>query len=254
MNFTSTNRVIQEGVALKFILRYIKNQKSSSVKYKQSKVYSENRKRRVSIKSERGILIDFEGIDGSGKTTQAEMILNHLSSQGIPVKLFREPTNGKYGIVIRDILSGRSPKRSPGEVLDLFIKDREENVALNIQPALKKKDVVLLDRYYYSTMAYQGALGIDVEEIRAKNESFAPKPDLVLIFLVRVEKALSRIRAGRENGTDNYERETFLVKVDKIFRSFKDSQIRYINGERPLLLVNQEVKGLIDAFLGARDP
>jgi dTMP kinase len=103
-------------------------------------------------------LIDFEGIDGSGKTTQAEMSLNHLSSLGIPVKLFREPTNGKYGIVIRDILSGRVLKKSPEEVLDLFIKDREENVTMNIQPALKNKEVVLLDRYYYSTMAYQGLL------------------------------------------------------------------------------------------------
>jgi dTMP kinase len=98
-------------------------------------------------------------------------------------------------------------------------------------------------------MAYQGALGIDVEEIRAKNESFAPKPDLVLIFLVTVENALSRIRAVRENGTDNYEKETFLRKVDKIFRSFNDPQIRYINGERPLLLVNQEVKGFIDNLI-----
>lgn len=194
-------------------------------------------------------MIDFEGIDGSGKTTQAEISLNHLFSQGIPGKLFREPTMGKYGIVIRDLLSGSIPGRSPVEVLDLFIKDREENVTMNIQPALKNKEVVLLDRYYFSTMAYQGALGIDVEEIRAKNESFAPKPDLVLIFLVSVEKALSRIRAVRENGTDNYEKETFLRKVDKIFRSFKDPQIRYINGERPLLQVNQDVKVFIENLI-----
>lgn len=194
-------------------------------------------------------MIDFEGIDGSGKTTQAEMSLNHLSCLGIQVKLFREPTNGKYGKVIRDILSGRLPKRSPEDVLDLFIKDREENVTLNIQPALKRNKVVLLDRYYYSTMAYQGALGIDVEEIRAKNESFAPKPDLVLIFLVPVDRALSRIRAVRENGTDNYEKETFLIKVDKIFRSFRGPHIRFIDGERPLLQVNEEVKGCIENLI-----
>lgn len=194
-------------------------------------------------------MIDFEGIDGSGKTTQAEMSLNQLSSLGISVKLFREPTSGKYGTLIRDLLSGRIPGRSPEEVLDLFVKDREKNVTMNILPALRNMEVVLLDRYYYSTMAYQGALGIDVEEIRTMNESFAPKPDLVLIFLVSVEKALSRIRAVRENGTDNYEKETFLRKVDKIFRSFNDPQIRYINGERPLLQVNQEVKGFIENLI-----
>ncbi|MGA1839405.1 MAG: dTMP kinase [bacterium] len=194
-------------------------------------------------------MIDFEGIDGSGKTTQAEMSLDRLSSLGIPVKLFREPTNGKFGKIIRDILSGRLPKRSPRDVLDLFIKDREENVTINIRPALKRNEVVLLDRYYYSTMAYQGALGIDVEEIRLQNESFAPKPDLVLIFLIPVDKAITRIRAVRRNGVDNYEKEAFLIKVDKIFRSFRDPHIRFINGERPLLHVSEEVKDLIDNLI-----
>lgn len=194
-------------------------------------------------------MIDFEGIDGSGKTTQAEMSLDHISSLGIPVRLFREPTNGKYGKVIRDILSGRLPKRSPKDVLDLFIKDREENVTMNIRPSLKKNEVVLLDRYYYSTMAYQGALGIDVEEIRIRNESFAPKPDLVLIFLIPVDKALTRIRAVRKNGTDNYEKEAFLIKVDKIFRTFRDPRIRFIDGEGPLSLVNEEVKSLIENLI-----
>lgn len=236
-------------MALKFILRYIKNQKSTSFKINKLNVIVKNRKRRINIKSERGILIDFEGIDGSGKTTQAEMSLDRLSSLGIPVKLFREPTNGKFGKIIRDILSGRLPKRSPRDVLDLFIKDREENVTINIRPALKRNEVVLLDRYYYSTMAYQGALGIDVEEIRLQNESFAPKPDLVLIFLIPVDKAITRIRAVRRNGVDNYEKEAFLIKVDKIFRSFRDPHIRFINGERPLLHVSEEVKDLIDNLI-----
>ena len=208
-----------------------------------------NQKRRGAITKDQGRLIDFEGIDGSGKTTQAKMIFDHLSALGISVRLLREPTTGKYGTVIRDLLSGRIPRRSPEEELDLFIKDREENVSKNIQPALENKEVVLLDRYYYSTIAYQGALGIDVEKIRDQNESFAPKPDLVLIFLVSVEKALSRIRAVRENGTDNYEKETFLRKVDEIFRSFKDPEIKYIDSERPLNEVNHEVKRIIDHFL-----
>ena len=203
-------------------------------------------------KTDRGILIDFEGIDGSGKTTQAEMAYKHLLSSGIPVKLFREPTQGRYGKTIRDILTGRLPRRSPEEELDLFVKDREEDVAENILPALSAGEVVLIDRYYYSTMAYQGAQGLDVEGIRSRNESFAPKPDLVLIFLVAVEKGLTRIKAVRENGTDHYEREAFLRKVDAIFRSFKDQQIRYIDSERSLLEVHREVVRMIDEMLAER--
>jgi len=194
-------------------------------------------------------LIDFEGIDGSGKTTQAELIFKHLTRLGIPVRLLREPTHGPYGRIIRDILSGRLPRRSPREELDLFVKDRQENVRNHIEPALSNGDVVLIDRYYYSTMAYQGALGIDVEEIREINESFAPKPDLVLIFLVPVEKGILRIMADRENGVDHYEKDAFLRKVDAIFRSFKDPWIRFMDGERSLPEVSQEVASLIDHFL-----
>ena len=76
-------------------------------------------KRGIMIRTDQGMLIDFEGIDGSGKTTQAEMAHAHLLHQGIPVRLLREPTHGRYGKTIRDILSGRLPRRTPEEELDL---------------------------------------------------------------------------------------------------------------------------------------
>ena len=197
-------------------------------------------------------MIDFEGIDGSGKTTQAEMAHAHLLHHGISVRLLREPTHGRYGKTIRDIISGRLPRRSPEEELDLFVKDRQEDVAENILPALSAGEVVLIDRYYYSTMAYQGAQGLDVEEIRSRNEAFAPKPDLVLIFMVAVEKGLERIKAVRVNGTDHYEKEAFLRKVDAIFRSFRGPEIRFIDAEGPLLEVHREVVQIIEKLIPER--
>ncbi|MGA1794792.1 MAG: dTMP kinase [bacterium] len=197
----------------------------------------------------RGLLIDFEGIDGAGKSTQAEMTFGYLSSRGIPVRLLREPTKGQHGRMIREILSGRAPRGTPEEELDLFIRDRMEDVRENIEPALSSGLVVLIDRYYYSTMAYQGALGLDVEMIRRRNESFAPRPDLVLIFLIAVEEGLARIRAERQKGTDGYEKESFLSTVDEIFRSFNGSNIRFIDSQRPLNEVQEEVRVHVDSLL-----
>ena len=86
---------------------------------------------------------------------------------------------------------------TPEEELALFLKDRRENVARNIRPALRAGRIVVLDRYYFSTIAYQGAKGLDPERIRRLNERFAPKPDLVFILDLGAGDGLARI-AGRE--------------------------------------------------------
>lgn len=203
-------------------------------------------------RSKKGVLIVFEGIDGSGKTTQAARCFKRLKRSGLPVCVLREPTQGGYGMIIRSILLGQIPRKTPEEELDLFVRDRQEDVTLNIRPALNRGEIVLLDRYYYSTMAYQGAMGLDIEKIRAQNEVFSPLPDLVFIFIVSVEKGLERIRAVRAGGGDRYEKGVFLKKVDQIFRSLKDPQIRYIDGERPVKEVSREVDQIIDLFLAQR--
>ncbi len=200
-------------------------------------------------KSKKGSLIVFEGIDGSGKSTQAQRIFKRLKGFELPVSIFKEPTYSEYGQIIRKLLSGEIPRQTPAEELDLFIKDRKEDVYKNILPALARGEIILLDRYYYSTIAYQGAMGIDTELIRQLNESFAPIPGLVLIFLIIAEKGLARIRTERAKGEDNYEKEGFLRKVDNIFRSLKDKQIKYIDSDRPLEEVNLNVDHVIDLFL-----
>jgi dTMP kinase len=206
----------------------------------------------IEDRTKQGVLIVFEGIDGSGKTTQAVRCYERLRGQEFPVALLREPTDGRYGRIIRGILSGQIPRKIPSKELQLFMMDREEDVSLNIQPALHRGEIVLLDRYYYSTIAYQGAMGIDPEWIRAQNESFCPQPHLVFIFLVTVEKGLERIRKKRANGEDYYEKDEFLRKVDRLFRALRDTQIRFIESERRLSEVNEEVDSIIDVFLSEK--
>ncbi len=185
------------------------------------------------------MLIAIEGIDGSGKTTVARFLEEELRKRGYDVVRFKEPTDSKYGRKIRQILKER--KLSPKEVLELFLKDREIDVEENIVPALKSGKIVIMDRYYYSTIAYQGALGLDVEEIKKLNEKF-PKPDLVIVLDVSPETALKRIKAKRK--PDRFEDLNYLSKVRDIFLSLRDDVV-VINAERELEDVKREVLKIV---------
>ncbi len=114
--------------------------------------------------SERGILIAIEGIDGAGKTTQVKMLHRALKRAGISVIRSKEPTTGHWGSILRQ--SAFTGRLSPREELETFIKDRTEHVETLIGPHLSSGSVVILDRYFYSTIAYQGARGADVPVVR----------------------------------------------------------------------------------------
>jgi len=177
---------------------------------------------------QKGVLIVFEGIDGAGKSTQAEILLNRLKAKGYDVAYFREPSESKWGREIkRKALYPDS--LSPEEELDLFLKDRKENVEKNLIPALKERKVVILDRYYYSTISYQGARGIDPEKIRVVNERFAPQADLVFILDVDAKTGLERIK-DRKKEEKLFEREDYLMKVRELFKSFEGENIFHMDG------------------------
>ncbi len=132
----------------------------------------------------------------------------------------KEPSNSPYGDTLRKSAdSGRLP---PEEEAELFLQDRRWNVEKNLLPDLESGKVVLLDRYYFSTIAYQGARGLDTEELRRRNEAFAPKPDRVLLFDLDPQTALHRIRRQRGETPDLFERVDYLRKVREIFNSLSD--------------------------------
>ena len=166
-----------------------------------------------------GTFIVIEGIDGTGKSTQVRLLAAWLAAQGREVVVSREPTDGPWGRKLRD--SAASGRLSPAEELACFLKDRRQHVAEVIAPALAAGKGVILDRYYFSTMAYQGARGFDPALIRRLNEEFAPVPDLLLILDLEVTAAHQRIGSRGDTANEFEQRET-LERCRQIFLSLRD--------------------------------
>jgi dTMP kinase len=198
----------------------------------------------------RGFLIALEGVDGAGKTTQAGSLAATLASFGRRVLLTREPTNGSAGRQLRDYLAGGRRHLAPREELALFQADRREHVEKTIRPGLEQGWVVITDRYYYSSAAYQGALGLNPAEILAESESFAPRPDLVVIFTLPLTLALARRLEARGGETQLSEVPAYLEKVSALYDTFKGPHLQRLDGSAPALevlgrLLNLTLDGLV---------
>ena len=167
------------------------------------------------------VLVNLEGIDGCGKSTQSKLLLEKLEGEGEKVIVLKEPTKRPHGQKLWDVLHGKR-KASNEEILELFVLDRKQHVEEKIQPSLDDGAVVLMDRYYYSSMAYQVAGGIDVEEIREKH-IFAPKPDVVLIFDLPVSVALERVKGHSD--ADEFEKEEHLEKVREAYLDLENDPL-----------------------------
>ena len=173
-----------------------------------------------------GVLVNLEGIDGCGKSTQSKLLLEKLEGEGEKVIILKEPTKRPHGQKLWDVLHGKR-KATNEEILELFVLDRIQHVEEKIQPALDDGTVILMDRYYYSSMAYQVAGGIDVEEIREKHV-FAPKPDVVLIFDLPVSIALERVKGHSD--ADEFEKEEHLEKVREAYLNLgNDPLVRIVD-------------------------
>jgi len=196
---------------------------------------------------QKGLLVVLEGIDGSGKTTQARSLLRRLRYRGHKAVFFREPTRGKWGRAIKK-LAARADSLTPDEELNLFVQDRRENVEKNLKPALEAGKIVVLDRYYFSTIAYQGAKGIDTGRIRRKNEAFAVKPDLVIVLDVDAGAGLARIR-GRKTRDELFEREDYLARVRDIFLGFKGPRFVHLDGRGDRRSVGRAIWARVEPLL-----
>lgn len=188
----------------------------------------------------KGRLIAFEGIDGTGKSTQIKLLAEFLSEQGHRVVLTREPTDSTYGRRIRELYVCRE-NCTPEEELELFIQDRRLHVRELIEPALAAGSIVLTDRYYYSTAAYQGANGIAPATVFARN-SFAPRPDLVILLTMPPELSAERICKGRGDQLNAFEQLASLRRVSELFASFADPWLCRIDASLPVASVQEQIR------------
>lgn len=195
----------------------------------------------------KGILIVFEGIDGSGKSTQALLLRKRLNDKDFEVVCFREPSQSRWGREIKE-KSLIPDSLSPEEELELFQKDRAENVEKNLKPALGKKKIVILDRYYYSTLAYQGAKGIEKERIRRLNACFVIEPDLVFVLDIDAAKGLRRI-SGRRNRELLFERQDYLEEVRRNFLALSGERIVHIDGEKSEEEISEEIALIVFKYI-----
>jgi dTMP kinase len=186
------------------------------------------------------MLIVFEGIDGSGKTTLSRLFLNYLLEKGVPAIWLREPTDSALGEKIRRVAQ-ENEHISPRQELDFFIEDRRWDVKNNIMPALDAGKTVVLDRYFYSNACYQGARGLDLDAIIELNLAFAPRPDLTFIIDVDVDRALARIGSSRPEPAKLFEKKDFLLKVRANYKKLAGTQLIHIDGNRDLATVLADI-------------
>ena len=166
-----------------------------------------------------GKLIVIEGIDGTGKSTQATLLAETLRAKGHDVVQSHEPTDGLWGKKLRE--SATTGRLSIDDELEYFLKDRQQHVEELITPTVQRGGIVILDRYYFSSMAYQGARGIDPTQIRRQNEAFAPQPDLLVILDLDVDVALKRIGV-RDGEANEFEKKENLQFCRDLFLSLSE--------------------------------
>ena len=172
---------------------------------------------------QRGRFIVFEGIDGAGKTTQISLLEQKLRSEGRRVMVTAEPTVSVTGGLLRDALGGIS-KRTAGEMAAMFVLDRifhNVNPVTGIEKMLADGVDVICDRYYYSSLAYQGS-ETDFEWVAGMNLNCPEirRPDCCIFLDLTPEQSLARISVGRVS-REIYEEESRLQAVrDQFYRVF----------------------------------
>ena len=204
----------------------------------------------------KGIFIVVDGIDGSGKSEIVKMLHNYLFSKSKKCRILttREPTNGKHGKQIRFMLrKEKDPESSSKKLMELFIKDRAEHLKNTVEPFLKTSNkhelnIVLCDRYYYSTIAFQSAQGLSIRDMIEKNKSFR-KPDIAFILDVEPSLALERI-AYRQK--EKFEQLEFMKKIRQNFLKLPkllDDNIKIIDASKSLKDVFGDIRKEIDKIV-----
>jgi len=194
----------------------------------------------------KGILICIEGLDGSGKTTHANRIVRNLQKQGFDAVYTTEPSAGDLGKFIRSSAVLEGKKRVPRVVEALlFAVDRVEHLENDVKPALDEGKIVISDRCVYSSLAYQGAAGLDLEWIEEINR-MALTPDLVIYIDVPPEVVLERIKR-KKSVMEMLETQR---KVQEVYMKYvENGKLVAVDGDKGKAEVTKSILTVILDFL-----
>ncbi len=188
-----------------------------------------------------GKFITFEGLDGSGQSTQVELLEKFLNEKGLPTVKTKEPTlNSKVGKELREILD-KQKEASFQKIQELFAEDRKEHLENFIIPNLEKGINVICDRYFFTAFAF-GSINLDLDWLIEINDDFL-MPDVAFFLDVGPKTCLRRIEERNKKKTLFENRE----KLKKAYQNFKEivkkfSSLKSINGEKPIKEVFEEIK------------
>ncbi|MDA0375759.1 MAG: dTMP kinase [bacterium] len=169
--------------------------------------------------------IVFEGPDGSGTTRQTAFLVDSLRKSGKSVLMTAEPTESKVGQDIRKMLQ-QDTMPTPDSMQLLFCADRANHVSTVIEPALRKGQIVVCDRFSLSTIVYGAAQGIDKQWLESINAKF-PKPDLTFITLPPFDICMERINSRKTQ--DQFEMENFQRRVYENYKSIEDPSVVFVD-------------------------
>src|SRR4030095_908274 len=199
-----------------------------------------------------GRFVSFEGIEGCGKTTQIALLSDVLTRRNIPHSVTREPGGTAVGEGIRKILlHSETIHLTPASELLLFYASRSQNIQEKIKPALAGGEMVICDRYYHASMAYQGyGRGISLDFIQKLTDLVCHpfRPDMTFLLDIEPEVGLARARARNHARTENegrFEEETldFYNKVRDGYLELasEDERIQIIYADRPIEAVHRHI-------------
>jgi len=191
----------------------------------------------------KNLFIVFDGLDGSGKGEMIKRLEKYLVDKGSNVLATKEPTDGTYGKQIKEILKKeKDPKKGAERCLALFVKDRQEHLEKEIIPFLKN-GVVVCDRYYYSTLAFQHTQGISMETLVLGNMSFKT-PDIAFLLDLPAEVALERVDK-RGDAKEKFEQLEFMKELRENFLKLSDvldDNIKIIDASKSKEEVFEQIK------------
>lgn len=215
-----------------------------------------------------GFFLTFEGLDGSGKSTQLRKLAHWLEARGEPVIATRQPGGTVLGDRIRALLlDSRSESIAPMAELGLMFSDRAQSIAQTIRPALAVGKIVLCDRYTDSTEAYQGGgRGLGVDCVRNLHQTLCGglNPDLTLLLLPSLTRSLERARRrnervqaqqGKDEGRFEQEKDDFYQRVYDQYRAIaarEPDRVVLFEGEEGIEAVHERILKVVEQRLAQR--